>query len=273
MSKNSLRISVVMPAFNGVNFIERAIKSVVDQDYPNLELFIKDGGSKDGSLDVIKYYAKKYPKIIKWISAKDKGQTDALNYGIKQVNGDIIGWLNCDDVYKKRAFKEVTKFFENNTNIMWVFGKCDIIDAKDKKIRTWITLYKNFWLEHYSYQSLLILNFISQMSVFWRKDIDKKIGLFDQRQNYVMDYDNWLKLGKIYKPGFINKYLGSFRIIPTSKSSTGFIKQFKDELVVAKKYTNSNFIISMHAVHTKLVIEVYSFIRFFNHFKFTKQNA
>lgn len=270
MQKNSLKISVVMPSFNGVDYIKRAIKSIVDQDYPNKELFIKDGGSKDGSVEVIKSYVKKYPKIIKWVSKKDKGQTDALNYGIKQVSGDVIGWLNCDDVYKKGAFKEVVKFFETNPNSMWVFGKCDIIDAKDKKIRTWITSYKNFWLEHYNYKTLLILNFISQMGVFWRKEIHTKVGQLDEKQHFAMDYDNWLKLGKIYKPGSIDKYLASFRIIPTSKSSTGFIKQFQDELIVAKKHTDNSLIIFLHFLHAKLIIEIYSVIKFFNQSKLTK---
>jgi glycosyltransferase involved in cell wall biosynthesis len=126
-TKNNLKISVVMPSFNGVGYIERAIKSVMDQDYPNFDLFIKDGGSKDGSLEVIKYYAKKYPRKIKWISKKDKGQSDALNYGINKTDGDVIAWLNCDDVYKPGTFKKVAAYFSSHPDTMWLFGKCDII--------------------------------------------------------------------------------------------------------------------------------------------------
>lgn len=272
-AKNNPKISIIMPSYNGVNFIERAIKSVIEQDYPNIELFIKDGGSNDGSIDVIKFYAKKYPKIIKWISRRDNGQTDALNYGIKQVKGDIIGWLNCDDVYKKGAFKEVVKFFKTYPDTMWLFGKCDIINADSKAIRKGITSYKNFWLKHYNYQALLVINFISQMGVFWRKEVHDKVGLFDKNQHYVMDYNYWLKLGKIYRPGFIDKYIASFRITPTSKSSTGYIKQFRDELVIAKKHTNNSLLILLHSIHAKLVIEVYSVIRFMNQFRSVKQNA
>lgn len=261
---NNLTISVVMPNFNGVNYIERAIKSVLDQDYPNVQLFIKDAGSRDGSLEVIKYYAKKYPRKITWVSKKDKGQSDAVNYGIKKANGDIIAWLNCDDVYKPGALKKVAKFFESHPGTKWVFGKCDIIDGDDKEIRSLITSYKNFWLERYNYQTLLILNFISQMGVFWRRDIHKEVGLLDPKQFYVMDYDNWLRLGRKYKPGFINEYLASFRIIPSSKSSTGFIKQFQDELEVSKKYTNNPFIIFLHNLHIKLITAIYLILRFTN---------
>lgn len=266
--KNNLKISVVMPSFNGVNYIERAIKSVVTQDYPNFELFIKDGGSKDGSVEVIKHYAKKYPKKIKWISEKDQGQSSALNLGISKVNGDIIAWLNCDDVYKPGTFKVVAKYFSNNPDKMWAFGKCDIIDSEDREIRKLITEYKNFWLKRYSYNSLLVLNFISQMGVFWRKEI-KKTSLLDPKQFYVMDYDNWLRLGKKYNPGFIDRYLASFRIIPSSKSSTGFVKQFQDELEVSKKYTDSSLIIFLHTLHIRFITIVYLLLRFLNKMKKT----
>lgn len=255
-----------MPSFNCVDYIERAIKSVIDQDYPNFDLFIKDGGSKDGTLEVIKFYAKKYPKKIKWISKKDKGQTDAINYGIKKADGDILAWLNCDDMYKPDALIIVAKYFADNPDFMWAYGKCDIIDSDDKEIRSWITSYKNFWLKRYNYQILLILNFISQMGVFWRKEVHKQVGLPDPKQFYVMDYDYWLRLGRVYKPGFINKYIASFRIIPSSKSSTGFIKQFQDELVVAKKYTNNSIIIFLHLLHIKLITLVYLMLRFVNKF-------
>lgn len=264
MAKNSLKISIVMPSFNGVNFIERAIKSVVEQDYPNFELFIKDGGSEDGTLQIIKFYAKKYPKKIKWVSRKDNGQAAAVNYGISKINGDIVAWLNCDDVYKSGALKDASEYFSDNPKVMWAFGKCNIIDSDDKEIRSLITSYKNFWLERYNYQILLIINFISQMGVFWRKEIHKEVGLLDPKQFYVMDYDQWLKLGKKYNPGFINKYLASFRIINSSKSSTGFINQFKDEYKVAKKYTDNKMLLNLHLLHNKMITSTYRVMKLIN---------
>lgn len=260
-----------MPSYNGVNFIERAVRSVIEQDYPNIELFIKDGGSKDGSLEVIKYYAKRNPEKIKWISKKDKGQADAINHGIKKVSGDIIAWLNCDDVYKPGAFRAVAKYFSSNPEKMWIFGKCDIIDSNDKEIRRLITSYKNFWLERYNYQILLILNFIPQMGVFWRKEAQNETGLLDAKQFYVMDYDYWLKLGKKYDPGFINQYLASFRMAPSSKSSKGFIEQFKDELEISKKYTKNFLIIFLHKMHIKIITSVYTLINFFNSSNLSKK--
>lgn len=262
MVKSELKISIIMPSYNCVGFIERAIRSVVEQNYKNLELFIKDGGSNDGTLEVIKFYSKKCPKKIQWISKSDKGQADAINYGITQVSGDVIGWLNCDDIYKPGAIKTVAQYFNSHPVIKWAYGKCDIIDSDDKEIRNWITSYKNFWLKHYNYQILLTLNFISQMGVFWRRDIVNKKELLDPKQFYVMDYDNWLRFGKFHKPGFINEYLASFRIIPSSKSSNGFVTQFRDELNVAKKYTNNKIIIFFHYLHVKVITIVYLILNF-----------
>ncbi len=250
-----------MPSFNSVDYIERSIRSIVEQDYENVELLIKDGGSTDGTLDIIKHYSQKYPRIIKWISGKDKGQTNAINIGMRKVNGDILTYLNSDDVYKKRALKEVAEFFLKNPKIMWAYGKADIIDWDDKPIRRWITVYKNFWLRGYSYTTLLILNYISQMACFWRKEAAKDVGEFDEDQNFVMDYDYWLRLGDKFKAGVINEYLGSFRIVPSTKSSTGFVSQFKDEYEVAKKRTKNSLILSLHKIHYQLIILIYYILK------------
>lgn len=250
-----------MPCFNTVDYIERSIRSVVEQDYKNIELFIKDGGSNDGTLDIIKFYAKKYPDIIKWVSRKDKGQADAINFGMNKVQGDILTYLNADDVYKKGVFKEVAKYFTENPGVMWAYGKADIIDMDDKKIRGWVTAYKNFWLKNYSYTTLLILNYISQMACFWRKESTNQIGEFDIKQHYVMDYDYWLRLGEKFKAGVINKYLASFRITPENKSTLGFVKQFKDEFDVAKRYTNNSIIIFLHNLHYIFIIVAYLILK------------
>lgn len=256
-----------MPVFNTVDFIERAIRSIVEQDYPSIELFIKDGGSNDGTLDIIKYYAKKYPNIIKWVSSKDKSQSDAINYGLKRLNGEILAYLNADDVYKVGAFKTIGNFFLKNPSVMWVYGKCDIIDYDDNQIRGWVTRYKNIWLKNYSYSALLILNYISQMGCFFRKEAYIKVGEFDISQHYVMDYDYWLRLGGVYPASAIDEYIGSFRIIPTTKSSTGFVKQFQDEYMVAKKHTKNRIILFLHYLHYKLIILIYSILKFIDNLK------
>lgn len=258
---NLPKISIIMPVFNGAKYIGKAIESVVRQDYPDFELFIKDGDSTDETVKIIKQYAKKYPRRISWISKKDKGQTDAINYGIKKVTGDIIAYLNADDKYKPGAFKIVGKYFSRHPDKNWVIGKCDIIDSDDKKTRSWITAYKNFWMNFDSYQLLLIMNYISQMSVFWKRQAGQKSGFFDENEHYVMDYKYWLGLYKDSPPGKINKELASFRVSPLSKSSTGFIAQFDDEIRVAKNLTDNNLIIYLHLFHANMVKIIYGLMR------------
>lgn len=263
----SLKISIVMPCWNTVEFIERSIRSVVEQDYDNVELIIQDGLSQDGTVEIIKAYAKKYPKKIKWVSEKDKGQADAINQGMKKVTGDIVTYLNADDVYKPGTLKTIADYFEKHPNTMWVYGKCDIIDGDDKEIRGWITAYKNFWLTTYSYSTLLILNYISQMACFWRKEAAKEVGEFDVNQYLVLDYDYWLRLGKRYPAGVIHKYLASFRITANNKSSVGFLKQFKDEYNVAKRFTNNPIIQFLHYLNYVGVISIYTVLRYMNKLK------
>ncbi len=255
-------ISIIMPCFNGELHIQQAIESIISQDYSNIELFIKDGGSTDKTVKIIKEYAEKYPDIIKWVSQKDEGQTDAINFGLKKTTGEIIAYLNADDIYNPGAFKSINNYFRDNRSKMWVIGKCEIIDGNGKVIRELITTYKNFWLNKYSYQTLLVLNYVSQMSVFWRRDAMQKVGLFDPKQYYVMDYDYWLRLGKYYTPGLIPQNLARFRVVNSSKSSTGFITQFNDEYKVAKKYTKNKFLLNLHLLHIKMVTSVYQLMKF-----------
>lgn len=255
-----------MPCLNCVDYIERSIRSVIEQDYEELELFIKDAGSSDGTLEIIRHYAKKYPRFIRWISEKDKGQAEAINTGMKKVNGDILTHLNADDVYKEGALRKVSEYFMKNPNVMWAYGKADIINNDDKQIRGWITAYKNFWLENYSYSTLLILNYISQMACFWRKEVAKEVGEFDINQHFVIDYDYWLRLGKKYKAGVIHEYLSSFRITPLNKSTIGFVRQFRDEFNVAKRFTDNNLILFLHLLHYNLIIFIYSILKIIRNF-------
>ena len=105
------KISIVIPSYNKVKYIQETLESVIFQKYPNLEVIIQDGGSTDGTLEIIKKYAKKYPKIISWVSIKDKGQVDAINRGLRKAKGNIVTYLNADDLYEKGALFEIAQSF------------------------------------------------------------------------------------------------------------------------------------------------------------------
>ncbi len=257
---NSPKISIITPSFNQAQFIERTIQSVLSQDYPNIEYIIMDGGSTDGTLEILK----KYDKKIIWKSAKDNGQSDAINKGLKIATGDIVAYLNSDDTYEPETFSKVANFFKKNPEKKWVYGKCQIINEEDQEIRKWITCYKNLLLKKFSYSKLLSENFISQPATFWKKELHKEIGYFNEKENFCMDYEFWLRIGQKYNAGIINDYLSNFRYYSDSKSGSVNKKQFQDELRLAKKYgKNYPFSILLHKFNYYKITGIYKILNLF----------
>lgn len=252
--RNPPRITVITPSFNQGKFIERTIKSVIGQGYPDLEYIVIDGGSTDETLDILK----KYGKRLKWISGKDRGQSDAINKGIKMSSGDIIAYLNSDDLYEKDALEKVSEFFVSNPSKMWVTGRCRIIDANDREVRGPIAWYKNLLLSRYSYNALLVTNFISQPATFLRRELVEECGLFDVDHHRVMDYDYWLRAGKRHSPGIINDWLAGFRVHAASKTSSSFKDTFRQELEVSRKYSGSMLINGLHYLNYAGICAAYS---------------
>jgi len=237
-----LRISIITPSFNQVRFIERTIESVLSQGYPNLEYIVVDGGSTDGTLDILKSYEDR----LTWISEPDKGQSDAINKGIRMSTGAIVAYLNSDDVYEPGALARVAAFFESNPAVMWLTGRCRIIDERDIEKRGAITAYKNFFLSRYSYRALLVLNFISQPATFIRRRVIDEVGYFDVTHHRVMDYEYWLRIGARYDPGVLDECLAAFRVYGESKTSSSFNKTFAEELEVGRKYSRSAALNMLH---------------------------
>jgi len=226
-----MKISIITPSYNQVQFIERTIKSVLEQTDVLLEYIVVDDYSTDGTREILA----KYTNLIIILSGKREGQSKAVNKGLRRATGDIVCWLNSDDTFEPDAFRKVVEFFETNPNTTWLYGKCRIIDTDDNEIRKPITWYKNILLKNFSYTKLLTENFISQPTVFWRRELLDEIGYLNEDEYYCMDYEYWLKIGRKYTPGIIPEYLANFRRHTQSKSSLGTKKQFKDELRVARK--------------------------------------
>lgn len=248
-----MKISIITPSYNHAHFIERTINSILDQNYPNLEYIVMDGGSKDGTVDILKKYGKK----IIWKSEKDKGQSDAINKGLKLATGDIVAFLNSDDTYEPGSLQRVADFFKHNPSIMWAYGKCRIVNEHDQEIRKPITFYKNLLLKKYSYNKLLSENFISQPATFWRRKLHKEIGYIDEDEHYTMDYEFWLRIGQKYPAGAIDAYLANFRMYDTSKSGSLANPQFKDELRIAKKYSTASWPIMLHQLNYFKIVGTY----------------
>jgi len=242
------KISVVVPVLNKKEYLETALRSIFTQNYPNLEVIIQDGASSDGTLEIIKRYAQNYPKVITWESKKDKGQTDAINRGLRKAKGEILAFLNADDIYKEGALKKVGEYFKRYRQTLWLAGKGNIIDATGKELTPWVTKYKNWLLAKNEYRLLLMTNYLVQPSVFISRQAYKKYGPFTGKKT-VMEYDLWLKMGKRQMPKIISSYLSSFRLGKGSFSATSFKEILAEDEKVMRKYTDSPILIIAHYLH------------------------
>jgi glycosyltransferase involved in cell wall biosynthesis len=246
------KISIITPSLNQGEFIEQTIQSVLNQGYPDLEYIVIDGGSTDGTLDILKGYGERFY----WVSEKDRGQSHAINKGFERATGEVLAFLNSDDRYEPGALMKVGQFFANHPETCWLTGRCRIIDQQGKEIRKAITLYKNFWLSTRSYRVLLVLDYISQPATFWRRELVERIGPFNEALNFSMDYDYSLRVGQHYKLWVLPDFLACFRMHRDSKSKY-IADHFGTDLEIAKRYISSPLLGHLHALHNALIIGIY----------------
>lgn len=235
-----MRISVITTNFNTAKYLEDTIKSVITQkgDF-ELEYIITDGASTDNSLDIIK----KYKDKLKYISEKDNGQSDGINKGLRMATGDIVAFLNSDDLFTEDSLQKVITYFKENPECMWLTGYCKIIDQNGKEIKKYITEYKNRKLKNFTLNQLLIENCISQPATFWRKSVIEEIGYIDETLHYSMDQEYWARMASRYKLHLIPEYLAEFRFTSDTKTGSSVKKTLKESRMIAKKYTKSNLVL------------------------------
>lgn len=256
-----ITISIVTPSFNKASFLGRTIESVLSQEGNfRLEYIIVDGGSTDGSIELIKQYAQRDARII-WWSERDSGQSAAINKGLRQASGDILAYVNADDVYTEGALQHVVDWFQHHPAALWAYGFCTIMNENDKEILRPITWYKNMWLRHFSLATLLILNYISQPACFWRKQALLDVGYFSEKHDLVMDYEYWLRLAQHSSAGVMPHTLARFRRYQTSKSGKRYREQFRHEYATASQFAHHRPMIrALHWLHNQLIFAVYSFL-------------
>ena len=166
ISKNSPRISIIIPTLNQGQFIKQSIESVLGQGYPDLEIIVIDGGSVDNTKDVLESFGNQ----ISWISEPDSGQSEAINKGLRVCSGDICGFLNSDDFLMPGSLNEIAKAFKRHDSL-WVTGDYRIVNEKGEVIQPLIAFYKRLLRAINSKELLLIANYIIQPSTFWRKEL------------------------------------------------------------------------------------------------------
>ena len=215
---NHPKISIVTPSYNQAQYLEQTIKSVLDQGYPNLEYVIVDGGSTDGSADIIR----KYERDLKyWISEKDRGQTDALNKGIKHCTGEVFGYLNSDDLLYPRSLDRVAETW--NAGEKWMVGWCVYLELGGTD---WPYMMRGV----HGKVDWFLDNPIPQQSTFFARSFLDQVGVFREDLHYCFDYEYWMRLRfkADARPFSIRQCMSAFRIHDASKTNTVWPK-FEDE--------------------------------------------
>jgi glycosyltransferase involved in cell wall biosynthesis len=243
------KISVVIPSYNKVKYIQKTLDSILNQSYKNIELIIQDGGSTDGTSEIIKNYQRRYPKIIKSEIQKDGGQLDAIIKGFKKATGDIYAFINADDIYEVDAFDAVVGSYTEHREALWFAGKGIVIDSEGREIAKPVSWYKSFLLIHSTYYLLLTTNFLMQPSVFLTARAYKKYGPFTGTVDFVTEYDLWLKLAKIQMPTVVNKTLSRFRIEVNTKTKKMSEKLLKEDERILNRYTSDPIVKILHKLH------------------------
>lgn len=221
------KISIVTPSYNQGSYLEETILSVLNQKYPNLEYIIIDGGSTDTSLEIIKKYAS---HLSYWVSEKDSGQSDALNKGFNRASGEIIAWLNSDDLYCENALHAIAEKFMEHPQVGVVYG--DVINFSANGKETRITNQFDL-LDFFSRVS------IHQPGVFWRKSLLTERNPLDESLYYCMDYDLWMKLFLNAESLRIDKVLARFREHADSKTHSRPLKLYAEYQKIVCRFFHS----------------------------------
>lgn len=228
------KLSVITPSYNQAGFIEETIKSVLFQNYPNLEYIIIDGGSTDGTLDIIERYAE---NLSYYVSEKDKGQAEAINKGFKVATGDIICWLNSDDIFEPNAFQNVIKAFNNHNSDFiygdgWLFGKGIRLHNKYAKVKPGIV----------TEDTLKYCDPLHQPSTFWTRAVLDEVGFLDEDLHYVLDWEFFIRISQKFQLTYIPFPFSGYRIHQDCKTESGNLKRSTEIIKTIQKYATEDWV-------------------------------
>lgn len=203
------KISVVVPSYNQGRYLEATLRSILDQRYPALELIAIDGGSTDGSVDILRRYDR---HLAYWVSEPDGGHTLGLIKGFKRATGTIQCWLNSDDLQEPHALARVAAFFAARPTARLVYGNSTWIDRDGNPLyyRRELPFYRWMWLYNY--------NYLPQPATFWRRDLYEEVGGLDPRFELAMDADLWARMARVCRPQHLDQPLARMRRYPEQRN-------------------------------------------------------
>lgn len=225
------RISIVTPSYNQARFIEETIRSALLQGYPNLEYLILDGGSTDGSVEIIKKYER---WLIYWVSEPDKGQSNAINKGWRQATGELVTWLNSDDVYMPAALQSVAQSWRDENTVGFIHGHAQCVDIDGKPIAKSGVIGAPFDFR----KSLLNAENCVAVSAFVSRTALGEIGYLDTNLHMTMDWDLWLRLGSRFESTFVSEILLKYRWWSNSKTASQWSRP--EAVKIVKKFFREN---------------------------------
>jgi glycosyltransferase involved in cell wall biosynthesis len=219
-------VSIVTPSFNQAHFLEATLRSVLEQDYAHIQYIIVDGGSTDGSLEIIKKYA---DRLAWWVSEPDKGHADALNKGFARADGQIFAWLNSDDTYYPGAVSQAVAFLQAHPDVGMVYGNANLTDKDGRVIG-------RFASRQTDYRRLLRGSVhIPQATTFYRANLWRRLAPLDLSLFFGFDYDLWVRLSKISRLQYVPKLWATFRLHGEGKSVRNDDRCYPDMLRVYQR--------------------------------------
>lgn len=201
-------VSIITPSYNQAPYLEQTIRSVLEQDYPHIEYIVVDGGSTDNSAGIIQKYA---DRLAYWISERDSGQAEAINKGFARANGEIVAWLNSDDYYMLNTVSFVVRCFEQNPDVVMVYGDMLAVDGEGQPIN--VLKYKQLSLE-----DLLCFQIIGQPSVFFRRSALEKTGRLEPSFHFMLDHHLWIRLAEQGRILHVPQVWSAARYHPAAKN-------------------------------------------------------
>ena len=222
-----MKFSVVVPSFRQARFIRQTIDSLLAQNRSDLEILVYDGGSDDGTVEILESYGDR----IQYVSRPDEGQTDAINQGLREAKGEILAYLNSDDVYFPGALDRVADYFEKHPKALAVYGGAWHLHEDGSQMERYAT-------EPWNYPRLLDVCYLCQPAVFWRREVMERFGTFDDRLNWAMDYDYWLRVGRSIRFHYLeDTVLAGSRLHAETKTLSQRVKVHEEILRVVMRYS------------------------------------